>query len=157
LVGARVIALIRRAEQAELVRQAGAHEVVVSVNGTEAATHGPYHLIVESVGGQVLGNVMGMLSFRGVCVTLGASESAEASFNIRTFFMAGGALQGFFIFNEMQRKLASRGLSRLLELAAMGQLQTSISVETSWTNIAGVAQQLLERQFSGKAVLTVSS
>lgn len=156
LAGARVVTLIRRPEQTELVRQAGAHEVVVSADGTDAGAYGPYHLIVESVGGQVLGNVMGMLALGGVCVTLGASESAEASFNVRTFFMAGGALQGFFIFNEIRRQSASMGLSRLLQLVATGQLQTSISIETSWTNIAEVTQQLLNRQFSGKAVLTVN-
>lgn len=156
LAGARVVALIRRSEQTELVQQAGAHEVVVSTDGTEAAEYGPYHLIVESVGGQVLSNVMGMLSFGGVCVTLGASESAEASFNIRTFFMAGGALQGFFIFNEIRHRPAAKGLSRLLHFVATGQLQTSISVETSWTNISEVTQQLLNRQFSGKAVLTIN-
>ncbi|RIV27772.1 alcohol dehydrogenase [Fibrisoma montanum] len=156
LAGVRVVALIRRPEQAELVRQAGAHEVVVSADGAEAAGYGPYHLIVESVGGQVLGNVMGMLIFGGVCVTLGASESAEASFNIRLFFMAGGALQGFFIFNEIRRHSAAMGLSRLLQLVATGQLQTSISIETPWTNIAEVTQQLLDRQFSGKAVLTIN-
>jgi NADPH2:quinone reductase len=59
--GARVVALIWRQEQEELVREAGAHEVVVDEGGAPAQEHGPYDLILESVGGGVLGNALSML------------------------------------------------------------------------------------------------
>src|SRR5215210_556406 len=49
--GARVIALVRREEHVEMVREAGAHEVVVDESGDAAREKGPYHLILESVGG----------------------------------------------------------------------------------------------------------
>jgi hypothetical protein len=39
---------------------------------------------------------------------------------------------------------------------AAGQLRPHISVEAPWTEIAGVAQQLLDRRYPGKAVLHVS-
>ncbi len=157
IAGARVVALIRRQEQAERVRQAGAHEVVVSADGASADRYAPYDVIVESVGGRVLGNVMSMLTFGGVCVSLGASESAEASFDVRKFFAAGGSLYGFFIFNEVRRESIAIGLTRLLRLVADQRLDPSIAIEAPWTEVAKVAQQLLDRQFAGKAVLHIGS
>ena len=155
--GAHVVALVRRPEQATRVREAGAHDVVVGTDGTAAGAYAPYHVIIESVGGRVLGNVMGMLTFGGLCVTLGATEAAEVSFNVRQFFRAGGSLYGFLIFNEFQHEPAGSGLVRLARLVADGHLHPPIEVEASWTEIARVAQQLLDRQFAGKAVLHIDS
>src|SRR5215203_7090720 len=56
--GARVVGLVRREDHAGMVEQAGAHEVVVDESGRAAGEQGPYHLILESVGGEVLGNVL---------------------------------------------------------------------------------------------------
>jgi NADPH2:quinone reductase len=157
LSGAYVVALIRRPEHIDLVREAGAHEVIVNADGSGAASFGPYHLIVESVGGAVLGNVMGMLTFGGMCVSMGASESAEATFNVRTFFSTGGSLHGFYIFNEIRRQSAASGLSRLVDLVASGQLRPIIAIERPWSEIAQVTTQLVDRQFYGKAVLTINT
>src|SRR5215213_8604144 len=71
--GARVVALIRRQEHEELVREAGAHEVVVDESGAEAGSSGPYDLILESVGG----NVLSMLAPEGTCVSYGTSSCPQ--------------------------------------------------------------------------------
>ena len=52
-----------------LVEEAGAHEVVVDESGAAAGEQGPYHLILESVGGEVLGNALSMLAPGGTCVS----------------------------------------------------------------------------------------
>jgi NADPH:quinone reductase len=44
---------------------------------------------------------------------------------------------------------------RLFRLLADGQLHTPIAVEAPWSEIGRVAQQLLDRQFAGKAVLHI--
>ena len=41
------------------------------------------------------------------------------------------------------------------ELVAAGQLAPHVSVERPWTEIARVAQDLMDRRFPGKAVLTL--
>jgi hypothetical protein len=38
----------------------------------------------------------------------------------------------------------------------VGKLKPTISVEAPWTQIAEVAQQLLDRSFPGKAILHVA-
>jgi hypothetical protein len=47
----------------------------------------------------------------------------------------------------------TRDLARLAQLVAGQQLRTSIEVEASWHEIGEVAQRLVQRQFTGKAVL----
>lgn len=123
LAGAKVVAVVRRDEHVELLRDAGAHEVVVSEDASAAEEHGPYHVILESVGGVVLGNVLSMLAPGGTCVTFGVSAAPEATFDIRDFFVTGGAsLYGFILFHEVQAKPASAGLDRLARLVADGSL-----------------------------------
>lgn len=88
--GARVVALLRRQEHEELAREAGAHEVVVDEGGAAAGDLGPYHLILESVGGEVLGNALSMLAPQGTCVSFGTSASEEVTLDARDLYLTGG-------------------------------------------------------------------
>jgi NADPH:quinone reductase len=153
LGGAHVTASVRRADQTALVRQAGAHEVVV---GDEIPATPKYDLVIESVGGRTLGTALTALARGGVCVTLGVSASSEVTFDTRTFFAGGRAtLYGFYLFVELGNEPAGEGLRRLADLVAAGQIAPRISLERPWTEIAQVAQELMARRFPGKAVLTL--
>ncbi len=156
LSGAHVVGLVRREEHEQLVHQAGAHQVAVGEDAEDARRFGPYHLVLESVGGEVLGNAISMLAPRGVCISFGSSGEAEASFDVRSFFLAGGAsLYGFIIFHEILAHPASDGLARLSRLVAEGRLVPHVSVEASWDEVGDIAQMLLDRGYTGKAVLSV--
>ena len=156
LAGARVVAVVRQDGHVGLLRDAGAHEVVVSEDASAAEEHGPYRIVLESVGGVVLGNVLSMLAPGGTCVTFGVSAASEAAFDIRNFFATGGAsLYGFILFHEVLAKPASAGLDRLARLVANGSLRPHIALEESWTEIGDVAGRLMERGYTGKAVLHV--
>jgi len=156
LSGARVVALVRREEHEELVHEAGAHQVVVGESAEDAGRFGPYHLILESVGGEVLGDAMGMLAPGGICVTFGSSGEPETSFDARNFYLSGGArLYGFILFHEVLAHPASDGLARLSRLVAEGRLVPHVSVEAPWEEVGEVAQRLLDRGYTGKAVLSV--
>jgi NADPH:quinone reductase len=153
LGGAHVTASARRTEQAPALRQLGAHEVVV---GDDIPSSPRYDLVLESVGGRTLGTALAALEPGGVCVTLGVSASAEVTFDARQFFIAGRtALHGFYLFAELGREPAGRGLGRLADLVAAGQLAPHISLERPWREIGQVAQDLMDRRFAGKAVLTL--
>ncbi len=157
LSGARVVGLVRREEHEELVREAGADEVVVGEDAGDAERFGPYHLILESIGGEVLGDAVSMLAPDGTCVTFGSSGTPETTLDVRNFYLTGGArLYGFIIFHELLTNPASDGLARLSRLVTKGALQPHVSVEASWEEIGEVAQRLLDRGYTGKAVLSVS-
>ena len=158
LAGARVVALVRREEHEELVREAGAHEVAVGEEAGSAGAFGPYHLILESVGGNVLGDAMGMLAPNGLCVSFGVSGAPETTFDVRGFFLTGGVrLYGFILCHEVLTYPASDVLARLAGLIGEGRLDPHISVETSWEQVGEVARRLLDRGYTGKAVLRVGS
>ena len=156
LSGARLVALVRREEHEELVREAGAHQIAVGDDAGSAEHFGPYHLVLESVGGKVLGEVMGMLAPGGTCVSFTVSGGMEAAFDVRSFFFTGAAkLYGFILFHEILAHPASDGLARISRLVAEGKLRTHVSVEASWEEVGEVAQRLLDRGYTGKAVLSV--
>lgn len=154
--GARVVGLVRREEHVGLVEEAGAHEVVVDAAGASARERGPYHLILESVGGEVLGNALSMLATGGTCVSFGVSAAAEATFDARTFYLTGGPrLYGFILFHEVLARPAAGGLYRLARMVAEGTLRPHIEVQAPWTEVGEVATRLIERGYTGKAVLHV--
>ena len=153
LAGAHVTATARREDQIALLRDLGAHDVIV---GDEIPPMPKYDLVIESVGGRTLGTALRALRRAGVCVTLGVSSAPEVTFDAREFFVAGRTtLYGLYLFTEFGNEPASVGLRRLAELVAAGQLAPHISLERPWSEIATVAQDLMARRFPGKAVLTL--
>ena len=157
LAGARVIAQVRREDRVAVAREAGAHEVVVSEDGMAASPFGPYDLIVDGVGGALLGNVIALLAPDGTCVAYGSTAGGQLTFDLRHFFLTGGAnLYGFILFHEVRCHPAAHGLRRLAQLLAAGTLRAPIAVEAGWEEIGPMAQRLLDRDFTGKAVLHVT-
>src|SRR5262252_7079685 len=65
LAGAHVTAVARRSDQTAVLREWGAHEVVV---GDEIPPTPKYDLIIDSVGGPTLGTALAALERAGVCV-----------------------------------------------------------------------------------------
>jgi NADPH:quinone reductase len=155
LAGARVVGSVRRPEHSTLVREAGANEVVV---GPQVGGAGPYHLVLDSVGGETMRQALQALAAGGACVTFGASAGAEVVIDSHRFYQRGGtALYGFYLFDELTRRSTSAELGRLVRLVAEGRLRPFIEVEAPWTEVAERARQVLERQVVGKIVLHVTS
>ena len=122
-----------------------------------AKPHGPFWLILDSLGGSALGAALGMLQPGGTCVTFGVSEASSATIESRAFFGTGGArLYGLTLFHElMSVERAGVGLGILAELIAARKLRPQIAVEAPWTEIGDIARRLIERDFTGKAVLHI--
>lgn len=154
--GAWVIGLVRHESRQDLVRSAGAHEVVVSADPADAAHFGPYNVVLESVGGSTFAHSVKTLAPDGICVVYGVSAGADVQLNAAEFFLTGGAsIYGFILFHELRRDPASNGLARLVKLLQAGSLKPHVERESAWTDIAAVASDLLERRVPGKAVLHV--
>jgi NADPH:quinone reductase len=151
--GAKVIAQVRRPELVAFVKTAQATEVIV---GNDFATYAPYDLALDSVGGEVLPNVLEHLAQEATCVVFGATAGADITFNASKFYGKGGLqLYGFILFHELKKQAPQLGLTRLLAQVAAGQLTPHIDIQANWQEIGPIAQQLTDRQFLGKAVLLV--
>jgi NADPH:quinone reductase-like Zn-dependent oxidoreductase len=153
--GAEVWGHVRRAEMREAVAGYCGGRVVVARELAAAKPHGPYWLILDSLGGSALSAALTMLAPNGVCVTLGVSEGPTVTFESRDFFSTGGArLYGLTLFHElMSVERAGIGLALLAGLIAAGRLAPQIAVEAPWSEIGTIARRLIDRDFAGKAVL----
>lgn len=153
--GAIVHGHLRNAQFRSMVAEWCGDRTIVGPDLTAAGSFGPFHLILDSVGGSALGAALGMLQPAGTCVTFGISEAPQASFDSGAFFRVGGArLYGLILFSELKKvEPASDGLALLAGLVAAGTLRPRIEIEAPWTDINAVARQLLDRNFMGKAVL----
>jgi NADPH:quinone reductase-like Zn-dependent oxidoreductase len=148
---------VRRPEYREAVAAWCGGRVVLDRDLGAARPYGPYWLIVDSLGGPALSAALGMLQPNGTCVTLGISDASTVTFESRNLFGTGGArLYGLTLFHElMSVERASIGLGLLAELIAVKKLQPQIAVEAPWSEIGAIARRLIDRDFTGKAVLHV--
>jgi NADPH:quinone reductase-like Zn-dependent oxidoreductase len=154
LSGAYVVGTARQARHETLVREAGADEVIVGDDLEPARAYGPYDLIIDSVGGKTLESALSHLAPGATCVLLGwsASPEAKATIDLRNLIVTGGTTLTTILYGRAFTD-RTRYLAKLAQLVAAQQLQTYIAVEASWHEIGDVAQRLLQRQFTGKAVL----
>ena len=153
--GAIVHGHVRNARFQAMVAEWCGERTIVAPDLSAAASFGPFHLILDSVGGSALGAALGMLRPDGTCVTFGVSESPKATFDSAAFFRSGGSrLYGLVLFPELKKvEPASEGLALLAAMIVRGSLRPRIEIEAPWTDIGAVARQLLDRSFMGKAVL----
>jgi len=156
--GAEVYAHVRRDEQKAVVAEWCEDRVCVSPDLRAAGSAGPYHLILDSIGGSALAAALTMLAPNGTCVHFGVSESPTATFESGAFFRQGGVkLYGLILFHELRQvEPAGEGLSILVRQVARRRLRPHVEVEAPWTDIAAIARRLLAREFVGKAVLHLS-
>jgi NADPH:quinone reductase-like Zn-dependent oxidoreductase len=155
--GAFVWGHIRREEHRAAVAEWCGDRVVFGRDLTAAKPYGPFWLILDSLGGAALGAALGMLQPNGTCVTFGVSEAGTATFESREFFATGGTrLYGLTLFHElMSVERAGIGLRLLAELIEAKKLRPQIAVEAPWSEIGTIARRLIDREFTGKAVLHI--
>ena len=156
--GALVWGQVRRPEAREAVAEWCGGRVVIGGDLLAAKPHGPFWLILDSLGGPALSAALAMLQPGGTCVAFGASDATTTTFESRGFFGTGGArLYGLTLFHElMSVERAGIGLALLAELIAAAKLKPQIAVEASWSEIGTIARRLVDREFTGKAVLHIS-
>jgi NADPH:quinone reductase-like Zn-dependent oxidoreductase len=158
LAGAQVVGQVRQASSASPVQEAGADHVVVDERIAAAAAFGPYHLILDQLGGRMLAETMTRLAPEGTCVSVGATAGRDVPVDLGRMRQAPGARLKFFnLWLEFRGEPASHGLQRLVHLVSAGKLVPPLGLEADWQEVGRVAQALLDRQFAGKAVLHLSS
>jgi NADPH:quinone reductase-like Zn-dependent oxidoreductase len=151
LAGARVTAIATRTEG---LAELGADEVL-----TELAERGPgYEVVLDAVGGPMLGRALQRVVPRGTVINFAATTPEPVSYPTREFFARapGARLYGFYIFSELEHtRSCSPDLRRLADLIAAGRLDPQIALTASWNDAAQAIQALLDRRVNGKAVLRV--
>jgi NADPH:quinone reductase len=151
LGGAHVTAVARRSEG---LTELGADEVLSALHSEGE----DFDVVLDAIGGPVLGAALQRVAPRGVVVSFGATVSEPVSFPTRELFARapGARLYGLYIFAELDHtRSASADLGRLAGLVADGTLDPQIDRVASWAQAGETICALLDGEVAGKAVLTV--
>lgn len=95
LMGARVVAQIRQPEQEAFVREYGVDEVLITETGKEAERLAAYQLIVDGVGGKLMGHLIAFLVKGGTCVCYGSSSGNKMNMSLSDFYFKNGGQHTF--------------------------------------------------------------
>ena len=129
---------------------------VAGEDASPAEPFGPYHLILDGVGGHMLASAAMLLAPKGMLLSYAAPSGNEIVFNSRVLNHAPGAvLTGFLIFRELAAEPAAQGLADLATLVEQGRLHPLIEAEVPWDQAPELARRLIERAFPGKGVLLI--
>lgn len=144
LGGAHVIASVGSASRGDGLRELGADEVAIGLEGVTA----PLHVVLDNVGGPQLAAVWQLLGEGGVVQCIGTTSQQEASFP---------SLVGMRRSIEAFTKGPHSGddIAYLLRLMQTGRLHVDVGWRGSWSRIAEAADALFGRHVAGKAVLDV--
>jgi NADPH:quinone reductase-like Zn-dependent oxidoreductase len=106
------------------------------------------------VGGDVLARALGWLEPEGLAVAYGAA-GGQTTVTVDLARFREGSVYRFHVTDEFRRLPASVALETLGRLLGDGLLVPHITIEASWTEVGEIAQQMLDRAYPGKAVLTL--
>lgn len=150
--GARVTAVVGRAERAAGMKELGALDVIEGIDKAQ----GRFGLILESGGGASLAHAIKLIEAKGTVVVYGNSSGEPTTLAFADFRGAPNSrVQSFsYFYSEAEDRFAP-DLALLVSLIADGSLDPRIGVERSWRDFAVVAEQLRDRRVSGKAVFLV--
>jgi len=150
--GAMVTALVSTGTNADALKAIGAKDVITDIEQARDR----FDVIIESVGGQVLGRALSMLDSRGRLVAFGNSSDEPSSFNVRDVY--NGALVKILGFELFFDPLPfGRDLATLLDLMVKGKLTPHVAQVLPWDDMAIALDRLGNRAVGGKLILTLRS
>jgi NADPH:quinone reductase-like Zn-dependent oxidoreductase len=151
--GARVTALVRRPERIDAARALGAHEAVTELGDDS----GPFNLVVEGVGGQVLADAIHHLAPEGTVTAYGVAGGREPTpLAFWDFGVGGGRLGkliGFFIYATGEQTFGE-DLGLLAGMVGDGRLRVAADVR-DWSETKAALQDFRDGKITGKLVLTL--
>lgn len=150
LSGAAVTALVSGPNRSEPLAGFDT-EIVTSLGGT-----GPFDLVLDGVGGQVLIDAIHHLAPGGTVAAFGNASAQASSFTFSDFpWGQVGGLIGFYLWATPESTFGE-DLRFLAELVGEGRLQVRSSVRRDWSETSQAVAMLRGRQATGKVILTIA-
>jgi len=151
MFGAEGTAVVRRTVAA--VVAAGPTRIVVGTTA-DASRHGPYDVILDSLGGPSLAASLASVAEDGIVVNFGNSMGTATTFDPPSFFRIGGAsLYGFILFHEAEKEPVGRDLEELASYVASGTLSTNVDATYDLDCIGDAVEAWRNRTITGKVVV----
>lgn len=147
LQGAEVVAVVGDAARGAGLAELGADHVVTSPQQIED----PVDVLLDSVGGPLLGGLLGRMAEDGVVISIGATSGQDAPLAPYRLVEKRLTLIGIQAGGRTAADLA-----HLAGLVAAGRLRVTASRVTDWQTAGEVADDIVGRRMRGKAVLTLT-
>jgi NADPH:quinone reductase-like Zn-dependent oxidoreductase len=144
LAGAHVIASVGSPARGDGLRDLGADEIAIGLEGVTA----PLHAVLDNVGGAQLVAIWPLLAEGGVVQCIGRTSQQDAVFPSLV-----GMRRSLEAFTKGPH--SGEDIEYLLGLIQAGRLQVDVGWRGSWTRIVEAADALFGRRVAGKAVLDV--
>ncbi|HEY1643193.1 MAG TPA: zinc-binding dehydrogenase [Streptosporangiaceae bacterium] len=150
--GAVLTAVARSSERGQRLAELGAAAVVSDVEKAE----GPFDVVLESVGADVLPAAWSRLQTRGLIVWFGQASRVAPAMNFFDWRGGSGATLRKFYYLDSDIPVA-QDLATLVRLVEGGYLHPEIGRVAGWRQTPEVVRALVARQIRGKAILEVSA
>jgi len=149
--GAIVTAHVSGPSRVEQARALGADAVITQI-GEDS---GPFHLVVDGVGGSVLVDAIHRLAPGGLATAYGVASGERSQIAFFDFNNAqpGGRLEGFRVYLTGEETFGG-DLATLAGMVADGRLDPQLGVVRDWSETVEALDALRSRQSTGKVVLT---
>lgn len=144
--GAHVIAAVGSEGRGEGLRELGADEVAVGLDGIE-----PVFGVLDNVGGPSLAQAFGLVERGGSLQSIGNASKEPTTLDFEAERRRGGG-RSIVVFNVINAAFGA-DLEHLLRLLEQKKIDPQIGWRGDWSRVAEAADALLERRVLGKAVL----
>ncbi|MGW0163461.1 zinc-binding dehydrogenase [Mycobacterium sp. NPDC003323] len=146
--GAHVIAAVGSPQRGKGLRELGADEVVVGLDGLA-----PVYGVLEHVGGAMLADTVRLLDDGGTVISVGSASGKPTliDFEAERMTMKRKTIESF-----MMAWPVGADLQYVLDLAGRGQLDAQIGLRDTWDNLDTAIDALLGRRVAGKVALKVN-
>jgi NADPH:quinone reductase-like Zn-dependent oxidoreductase len=150
--GATVTAQVSSPSRETEGRELGAHRVVTSLQDPDL---GPFHLVLDGVGGDLLAQAVHRMAPGGVLVAYGRVGNAASQVSISDFYRQAWNAKIIGFISPVPEETKGEDLAILAGLVADGRLRPRIGLTLGWDKTAEAFAALSRREVRGKAVLTI--
>jgi NADPH:quinone reductase-like Zn-dependent oxidoreductase len=150
--GATVTAQVSSASREAGARELGAHHVVTDLQDPEL---GPFHLVLDGVGGDLLVQAVHRMAPGATLVAYGRVGNATSQVSISDFYRQAWNARIVGFISPVPEETKGEDLAILAGLVADGRLRPCIGLTLDWQKTAEAFAAISRREVRGKAVLTV--
>jgi NADPH:quinone reductase len=122
--------------------------------GDGSPVEGEFDLVLDAIGGPMLGPLLRTIPIGGRMVAYGNSADAESTFRVEDFYPRAITIYGFRVFQSVPPEQGVRDLATLAEQVAEGRIKVTVQATAPLTDALPLVRDLYDRKVTGKVVIT---
>ena len=139
-------------QRAAVVRGLGAEALIHPGDGSPV--EGEFDLVLDAIGGPMLGPLLRTIPIGGRMVVYGNSADAESTFRVEDFYPRAITIYGFRVFQSVPPEQGVKDLATLAEQVTEGRIKVTVQATAPLTDALPLVRDLYDRKVTGKVVIT---